>query len=317
MSDRQIRAAKAADKHYYAFTDCDHAQRRLDPYAPDQMLRSYHELKNPSWIIEPLDRCIVSICRYHYPNHDRSIFVSLSAEGDAGFIGKQEGFYEKIPGAGLHADDALGYGYLQRIRQIGTDLFACGHSGQVYRRAAPGDWRHIDDGILLPVSSTEVFMPSDINGPDPDHLFLVANRGQVFFRDGSRDDFVWARIEVPTDEWLHAIHVENADTIWICGRNGTLLRGNERTGFTDLSSIRDNETFLSIAGFEGKIYLGHADGVSVYDGTSIQPVATGLKPDLKDSHLVDAVDGVLWSFGYGDVARFDGVTWKRYPTDKP
>ena len=107
------------------------------------------------------------------------------------------------------------------------------------------------------------------------------------------------------------------DTVWVCGRNGTLLKGNERQGFMDLSRIEDNETFLSIARYGDHIYLGHDDGVSVYDGHKIVSVSTGLKPVLRDGHLVEATDGVVWSFGYSDIARFDGVTWKRYPTDKP
>ncbi len=313
MGKRQIFSAKAAERDYFCFTDVDEASYANNPYVPEHILRTYDAKYPGLWNIEPLDRCIVSICRYAYPDRDRSIFVSLSAEGDVGFIGKEEGFYEKIPGAGLLCDDADGYGYMKRIRQIGTDLFACGHNGQVYRRLGPDDWRRMDAGILLPPSGSDPLIPSDVNGADPEHLYLVADDGKVFFHDG-RD---WRKIPVPTDEWLYDIYVESRDTNWICGRNGTLLRGNERSGFSDLSSVRDNATFLSIAGFGGKIYLGHADGVSVFDGHRIEHVTTGLKPDLSDGHLVDVVDGVLWSFGYNDIARFDGTVWRRFPTDAP
>lgn len=313
MNKRHICSAKAAERDYFCFVDVDDEEFDIDPFVPDQMLRTYDSQHAGTWHVEPLDRSIASICRYTYPDRDRSIFVSLTVEGEVGFIGKQEGFYERIPGAGLQADDADGYGYMRRIRQIGGDLFACGLSGQVYRRSRPNDWRHLDAGLLLPPSSSEVRMLEDVNGSAADDLYAVGNDGLVFHFDGA----TWQRVKIPTDEWLHAIHVENTNKIWICGRNGTLLEGNAHDGFTDRSDVRDNDTFVSIAPFAGKLYLGRETGVSIYDGTSIQQISTGLRPELRDGHLVDAVDGVLWSFGYSDIARFDGVAWKRYPTDKP
>jgi hypothetical protein len=139
---------------------------------------------------------------------------------------------------------------------------------------------------------------------------VVGNSGFVRWFDGRE----WTIIDVPTKEWLYAIHVEEADNVWICGKNGTLLKGNERRGFSAVSRAQDRDEFLSIAGYQGKIYLGTGKGVSVYDGQTIEPVDTRLTPKLRDGHIVDAVDGVLWSFGYSDIARFDGTQWVRFPT---
>lgn len=313
MTSRSIYSAKAAEKDYFCLTDVESEGRRRDPYEPNHILKTYDSQHVPVWIAEPVDLCVVSIARYKYQDRDRTIFVSLSSEGDVGFIGKEEGFYEKILGTGLGSDEAEGYGYMRKIRQIGEDLFACGHSGQIYRRFDPGTWQAIHDGVVLPTTSKEVLILEDINGFDAEHVFTVGQGGFVAFSDGK----TWRRIDVPTDEWLHAIHVESVDVVWICGRNGTLLRGNERLGFVDLSRIQDNDTFLSIAGFGGKLYLGRAAGVSIYDGFSIQEVTTGLSPELRDGHFVDAVDDVLWSFGYTDIARFDGARWLRYPVGIP
>ena len=311
MTARHILTAKAAEREYFCFSDVDSAAWRDWAFTPEHVLRTYDAQYAGSWVIEPVDRCIVSLCRYAYPDRDRSIFVSLSAEGEVEFIGREEGFTEKIPEAGLDSDDAVGYGYMRTIRQIGAELVACGHSGQVYRRTGPNAWSHADSGLLQPLNSDDVRSVGDVNGPMADRLFAASSDG-LFFSGGGP----WRKLDVPTREWLHAIHVEDADTIWVCGRNGTLLKGNERTGFTDLSRVHDNDTFLSITMFDGKIYLGRAGGVSVFDGSTIEPVVTGLKPELRNGHLVDAVDGVLWSFGYDDIARFDGTEWRRYPTDK-
>ena len=309
MTERHIFSARAAERDYFCFTDVDREQWRIDPFVPEQILKTFDGMHAPPWVAEPLDRCIVSICRYKYPDRDRSIFVSLSYEGDVGFIGKEEGYYEKIPGAGIDSDDAE-HGSMDRIRQIGQRLYAIGMNGQIYRREGPGNWIHIDEGILSPRKGEGPLLLEDINGASESSIFIIGNRGFVRWFDGQE----WTRIEVPTEEWLYAIHVEDADNIWICGKNGTLLRGNERIGFSDVSRIQDNDEFLSIAGYQGKIYLGTQNGVSVYDGHRIEPVDMGLKPKLRNGHFVDAVDGVLWSFGYSDIARFDGTTWVRFPT---
>ena len=43
----------------------------------------------------------------------------------------------------------------------------------------------------------------------------------------------------------------------------------------------------------------------------IERYATDLKPDLKDTHMLEAKDGILWSFGFKDLAWFDGSRWTR------
>jgi hypothetical protein len=42
-------------------------------------------------------------------------------------------------------------------------------------------------------------------------------------------------------------------------------------------------------------------------------------PELQDAHVVDACDGVLWSIGEKDIARFDGKQWVRvdHPDNPP
>ena len=44
---------------------------------------------------------------------------------------------------------------------------------------------------------------------------------------------------------------------------------------------------------------------------TIEPYATDLSPDLQDTHILEAKDGILWSFGFKDLAWFDGKTWTR------
>lgn len=58
-------------------------------------------------------------------------------------------------------------------------------------------------------------------------------------------------------------------------------------------------------------------GLFVYAETQqcLQPVQTGLSPELADTHVVEPQGGVLWSVESKDIACFDGERWTRlgYP----
>jgi hypothetical protein len=51
----------------------------------------------------------------------------------------------------------------------------------------------------------------------------------------------------------------------------------------------------------------------------IERYVSNLQPDLKDTHMPEAKDGILWSFGLKDLARFDGKRWTRvdHPDNPP
>lgn len=51
----------------------------------------------------------------------------------------------------------------------------------------------------------------------------------------------------------------------------------------------------------------------------VVPCTTGLTPELQDAHVLEAKDGVLWSFGFKDLAWFDGKQWTRvdHPDNPP
>ncbi|NKC52284.1 hypothetical protein HED63_26700 [Ochrobactrum cytisi] len=100
--------------------------------------------------------------------------------------------------------------------------------------------------------------------------------------------------------------------IWICGRNGTLLKGNAANGFTLVGDPDCNEEFLSVALFEGKVWLSSATSLYTWSSNRLRKVYTGVFPNIRSANRLQVVDGVLWSFGYDDVLRYDGSTWKRF-----
>ena len=312
MSKRHIFSAVAGSGEHYCFADVDDVDYIDWAFTADHTLIMHDTVSETRWWAGFANACIVSLCRYKYPGRDRTIVIGLADDGYVWFIGKEEGFVEKIPEAGLHADDSEGFGAMSRIRQIGHHLYAVGDGGQVYQRSIAGAWRHVDDGLLLPVRTDERLSLVDIDGDGDDRLFVVGDKGAVRWWDG----VAWHAIEVPSTTYLKAVLVESAERVWICGWAGTLLLGNERDGFDELETGTD-DSFLSMTMHDGTLYLGTGQGVSVYDGRRVTPIETGLVPALANGHIVDAVDGVLWSFGYSDIARFDGAAWTRFPVEPP
>ena len=135
------------------------------------------------------------------------------------------------------------------------------------------------------------------------------------------DGWQWKPLQLPTDECINAIKPINADQVVMVGHNGTVLMGNARQGFSDLSGVDDNQNFTGVELFDGKLFLASNLGLFAYDPSrrKIGRIVTTLKPDLQDSHILEAKDGVLWSFGFKDLAYFDSKTWNRvdHPDNPP
>lgn len=291
-------------------------------YSPHTRLSQYDEQYEFTWSKHDVEWWSVSLAIYTESENSDSELCAMSNEGHIEFIGDHEPIMEKIPGAGVFTEDAKGWGYMSSIRQIGEHLYAGGDGGQVYKRVAPHHWEHMDDGILQAPDVENRFLLADIQGAMEDDIYICGGipgshglEGRLYHWNGKH----WINLPLPTSERLTAFHLEDAATMWICGVNGTLLCGNNKDGFKDLSMVDDNQLFTSISKFNGRIYLASNMGLFCFDGKTINEVNTGLTPELHDANVIDAVDGVLWSIGIRDIARFDGVTWERidHPDNPP
>jgi hypothetical protein len=316
-----FRTARAMTFDYVCFSG---AMDMLDAYAKYTRVITYDEDDEHVWIFHEVDDIVTSISLFKSPADGLRSFVTLTQEGGVSFMDETE-LEEKIPGAGVFSEEAKGWGYMSSLKQIGDHLYACGGAGQVYKRQEPNQWQHMDQGILQAPDVKERLLPDVIDGPHENAIYLagaVSAEGLppfVYFWNGQ----AWHSVKLPdVAERITAMHVQSAQRIWLCGANGTLLVGNAREGFQSLSTIDDNQLFTSITEFEGRMYLASNYGLFVYDPQKhwqgIQRVKTTLKPDLQDANIVDAVDGVLWSIGPKDIARFDGQAWVRiHDPDNP
>lgn len=295
------------------------AHTRMSGYNPVQERPfGYHDINDN----------IVSVHAYRLLPVDKHRYVSLGGHGVVYFVRGSDRHIieEQLPGAGLREGN-LG-GLMTHLREIGGHLWACGQRGQVFRRFGPNDWRHVDHGLFTPLRAEDYAgragdlalamisgpMLNCLDGNSESDVYAVGDSGLMVHFNGR----TWSTIPLKTDEHLQWVRCYGPNEIWACGFNGTVLVGNARQGFRDVSTVDDNQTWVCLTKYQGQIYLCEEDGLHVFDGKSIKPVVTGLKPELQDAWRVDHADGVLWSIGVKDLARFDGTRWERiHDPDNP
>ena len=246
-------------------------------------------------------------------------YVSISNNGVLHIANPQGIRQERIAEAGLERSEPPIYGYINALREIGEQLYACGGGGQIYRRDA-GSWVSIAGDLRQPVAAPAANLAlnpvvladdfSDIDGTAAGDLYVVGD-GTVHHYDGT----TWSPCVVNTDESLTRVRCVDSALVWVCGFNGTLLRGNADSGFVDVSQYDLNVIFHDLCVFRDQPYLASNDGLFRYDGQRVVPVPLQFADGDTAVCAVDVRDGVLWCFGYRSLATFDGDTWQhiRHP----
>jgi len=294
---------------------------------------SMYDAQDPEpWGYHDLEWDVCSVCYRLKTPKDPGTCFALSKDGDVEGMNTDRVWNERIPGAGLGDDKAVGRGYVNRIREIGGHLWVCGSNGQVYRRDEQG-WVYLGEGFALdeskmPSDQTEAvyamldqvgeeLMFFDINGTSETDVYVCGADGKLFHWDGK----AWMPLKTGTLADLNEIHVASPDEIWICADKGLVFRGNAQDGFEKLVvGVNDGIEFTSIHQFQGKVYLA-GDYEKLYTlevdeetgklEARWMVIMRGLIPGLQDTHQLDSVDGVLWSIGIKDLAFFDGKKWTR------
>jgi hypothetical protein len=287
------------------------------------------------WVWNDYDWTVVSLC--FWARNDLKCILSREGQVNIYGPGGNPDHTFQIPEAGVFGDAANDLGYVNRIRVIGDSLYVCGMSRQVYRfmwdgkDLSAGQWLNVAGSMRQPPSSeppdddgdafdqwledNDSIDLVDVAGPSEKDIYAVGD--EVWHFDGH----AWQPLEMPSQEPLAAIKVLDEKRIVLAGHNGGLLIGNAKDGFSDLSTVDDNQNFTAVEWFEDRLFLASNFGLFTYDPATkkIEKYAITLKPDLKDTHLLEAKDGVLWSFGFKDLAYFDGKKWTRvdHPDNPP
>lgn len=266
----------------------------LDPRKYDFSRMTYY--KNGQWGKRDFEWNVASV----YYSLSNDTFYTLAIDGDVGISSKGVLNCEKISGAGI----SQGLGAVKQIRAIGNFIYVCGDQGQVYKRDETG-WKHMDKELLDKKISATALDLNSIDGSSENNIYVVGFHGKIFHYDGKK----WNAVQSPTTKHLERVRVVNENEVYICGNDGTLLKGN-KNGFEDFSLNKAEEHFWGIEYFQDKIYLASLNGLYVFDGKKITSLKTGLTPEI-GGYRLDARDGALWSFGVDDLAFFDGNKWTR------
>jgi hypothetical protein len=293
-----------------------------DEFAPPTLLLTYDRNAVQPWTAREIPRWITSLERWVDERGDM-VTATLAPNGTVE-IGSAPGpmIVETIP-RGMPERPGKTYGEVTALRRIGTSLWACGASGQVYRRTESGAWIHADAG-LLQVGETAFDnqrIGGDLAGTSEQDIYHTVGKfgpdgltGNLFHFDGNS----WIYLSTPTDAVLSAILVESPDRIWICG-DGVVLFGNRRAGFQMLSTAPSPHVFNSLALHQDTLWLGSNFGLCRYDPSRNRFVNahTGVDRKLSWVHTLTKSDGVLWCVGPDGMLRHDGRSWTRIDLPDP
>lgn len=258
----------------------------------------HHDL--PGW-------AVISTCLIPETSTARRQACSLSEQGDVELYSSAGITIEKIKGAGLgHTEENRGY--MTRIRHIGDALYACGYSGQVYKRQKE-KWERFDAGIRdkSPASLTASDTPLDlidIHGLHDSDIYIVGSEGFIAHYNGVK----WSVLPPVTRACLYGILIQSESEVWIAGSNGTILQGSATGGFRAIYRKTHDCDFYSIANFKGEYYIGASDGIYNLHHNKILKI--NLPKQIIEIDSIEAKDGILWALSSKKLIKYDGLTWK-------
>ncbi|TWB49109.1 hypothetical protein FBZ98_107142 [Rhizobium sp. ERR 922] len=324
-------------------------------YQPDARAYQYRHRADLGeyWYYENFPLSVQDVVYFTDHNSSQSYFVLLSAEGDVYHFASPERIQERIVGAGTTADDSKFYGKTLKISQIGNRLYACGAGGQIYVRRGLDNWRMLSDTLLNDPEAKKRLLESgpslgqsdwkewiiqkalnpetrevvfyDIKGLSEDAIYVCGTertRPILCFWDGRE----LQELNVPlTEAALTNIHIENAESVWICGREGVILHGSRNRGFAPVNADTRLNLFHSITSYRGKLVLPASvrpGGLYELDPSSgefrrFQPPLPRLSsrddPASIDNgpFFAQSAGDVLWVVASKDIFRFDGQAWER------
>ena len=307
---------KAIEKNYYFFAsrpddlDEDAEFSRVFFYDDEEHGNKWRHLDLPHFTVESLCVVVTAI-------DGRRCYAALSKEGSVSFIGTDRRWLEKVGDSGVKTRDVLPiYGYLNALKEISGELYACGGGGQIYRRSS-GEWIDIAGDLRKSAPDFTQSIPlnqikfgediSDIDGYAHDDLYAVG-MDAIYHYDGKS----WKACNKTADEILTGVLCLPDGVVLACGFNGTVLRGNVRQGFKDISHYDDNMILTKVVEFEGRFYFASNDGLFFLDEDS-----TGSKlkkiGEVGDCEDVSAADGTLLCVGQKSIHILQSGRWRHLP----
>lgn len=179
---------------------------------------------------------------------------------------------------------------------------ACGMKRQVFKRTGENSWIAMH---APPPKRKEVAGFEDIGGFSGKEMYAVGWEGEIWEWNGTK----WIDCASPTNAILTGICCGGDKKMYVCGKDGTLIRG--RHGAWEIIELENiNEDFWDVCWFKDKLYLATMTMLYEYNREECVPV-TFRKDAPETCYRLTEAEGVLWSIGSSDVFSFDGTQWTR------
>ena len=222
-------------------------------------------------------------------------------------LGRNGFFREYVAGAKpidlpIHKKDVS---YLEDIKLIGNNLYACGGQNQLYKLDGQ-IWRDFDHAIYSPFKGKLEKCLLSIDGYSDQDIYAVGERGAVWHWNGHK----WSNVDAPTNLSLNCVKCMANGDVFICGDGGALFRLNQKKQWLDLSNPEiTTRSLWDIAEYEGFCYVTAENKLLRTDGDSIEEINI---PTEQEAYFysIDALEENLWIVGGEEVYQYNGKSWQ-------
>lgn len=272
----------------------------------------------PHWFHhEILNATIVATCLRPRSERAERACYSLSNKGAVEIFNSQETIEDAIF---KPTDETVISVEMTDISFIGEHAYACGSANTIYK-STPLGWtlisfdlqalalKKLNDAIseinkspdpletdparLLSATKnlSEYTLLQCIDGLVESSIYTCGSNGVIWYWNGLK----WTRIKSGTKQHLHDIHCVSEELVIMCGHNGTVLKGNNISGFKRLATGSSNVNFWAARFFEDTVYLGSSQGLFIVSENQIIPCPLPLHtPSSFSVQNIDTIDQTLW-----------------------
>lgn len=195
-----------------------------------------------------------------------------------------------------------GAGFLWGVCQIDEVVYTCGSQNGVYRLEK--DWVDISSSIRVKYGGPSDPILTAIAGFSAKDIYAVGYNGSIFHYDGS----TWSPVASPTERHLHQVVCHQDGKVYVCGTNGTLLRGGVH-GWENLEVANHKDDFWGLTSFDGTVYACTFDRLFRLQNGQFNEVKVA-ENTAGSFYRLASNQGYMWATtGTGRVLRFDKTSW--------